>query len=223
MASPISSSGSGTPGRRRVEPGRTKTHTQLRSLQTCPLSPSSPRRVLGWFMTTRRHLRRDCPLPRLQLTSLRTFRTKGPTRPIHLKAKKVISDIVPTLLAWSPRRVPKFHLPVLVLLLSQVLHLPPHNLQFLSKPPIILCTCLLATTPLTLRLRHRHLYLYRLPQQTSQESTDLRLRLARLLNPQSRPSPLLTSHTSPPRPPPKSTPHPLRRLRTRASRSIARS
>jgi hypothetical protein len=174
-------------------------------------------------MTTRRDLRRDCPLQRLQLTSLRTSRTKGPSRPIHLKAKKVVSDIVPTLLAWSPRRVPTFHLPVLVLLLSQVLHLPPHNLQFLSKPPIILCTCLLATTPLILRLRHRHLYLYCLAPQTSQESPDLRL--ARLLNLHSRPSPLLmrlTSHT-PLRPHPKSILRPLRRLRTEASRSIARS
>ena len=150
------------------------------------------------------------------MTSLRTSRS------IYLNAKKVISDIVPTLLAWSPRRVHRFHHPTLVLLLSQVLlHLPPHNLQFLSKPPIILCTCLLVTTPPTPRLRHHHLYLYRLARQTSQESMDLRL--ARLLNLQSRPSLLLTSHIPPPRPHPKSTPRSLHRLRTQASRSIARS
>lgn len=223
MASPISSSGSGTPGRKKVEPGRTKIYTQLPSLQTFPRSPISPRRVLGWLKTTQRHPRRDYPLSRFQETSLRTSRTKGLRRPIHLKAKKIIFDIVPILLAWSPPRVPRFHHQVLVLLLFQVLHLPLHNLQFLFKPPTILCTCLLATTPLALRLRPRHLYLYRLAQQTSQESTDLPL--ARLLNPQSRPFPLLMSHIPPHCPHPKSTHRSLHRLRTctQASLSIARS
>jgi len=157
------------------------------------------------------------------VTSLRNSRTKGPSRPILLTMKKVISDMVRTLHAWSPRRDPRFHRPVLVLLLSQVLHLPPHNLRFLSNPPIILRTCLLAMTPLMLRLRHRHLYLYRLAQQMSQESMDLRL--VRLLNPQSRLSPLLMSHTPLPCPHHKPTPRSLHRLRTctQASRSIARS
>jgi hypothetical protein len=215
MALRISSSGSGTPGKRKVEPAGTRTRTRSppQSTRTSCTDWNALRTPLGRSRKTRRLPTTAHPLLHPHATRLRTFRTKGGSRHGHLE--------VPTSPGWNPRQRPALTLPSF-----QLLRLPLHRLRILFRTSITPhnnLTCLMILQSQTLPLHHRHLYIYHLAQRMSQESPDLH---PVPLNPWPRPSP----------PPPSSYKPPLRmfllprstfrsRLRTRiqASQYTARS
>ena len=165
MASRISSSGSGTPGRKKVERAgtRTRTHMLLQYTQKSSTSPNALRTPLGRSRKTRRPPTTAHPPPHLHATRLQTSRTKGRSCRGRLK--------VLTSLSWNPRHQLAPTLPSF-----QTHLLPLHRLQILLKPSMTLpnnLTCLMIQLLQALPLHHRHLYIYHLAQTTPQEPPDL--------------------------------------------------
>jgi len=222
LASPISNSGSGTPGRKRVEPGRTKTHTTTVAADI----PSEPQQPAEGPL-----LAQDDPLTSQERLSPATpssdfspdFRDQGtesshpseseggyfrhsteiarlePSTKPQIPSSGSCSSVIVSSLSTSPQS------PVSVQATNHSTHM------FISNE----------STDATSSASSSVFVLSR----TVNVSGINRSSSTHLLNPQSRPSPLLMPHIPPPSPHPKSTPRPLHRLRTctQACRSIARS